>query len=269
MQSELKKFVDNHLYRIEGFLHPADAQGLVAIGRAQFEFDVQGSVMEIGVFWGRSFALLCQFLRREEFGVAADLFDIWAEEGAEGRQLATFRKTMRDLKFPEDQLIVLAGDSADIDPHDVVKRAGRMRLMSIDGGHEEHHVESDIAVGINVLGEGGVIIFDDFLNAQYPDVTVAVMKNLDGSLSDFEPFLITRNKLYVAERGWASRYSSFVAKGEFWAGVQLDRFRFRGSEVLFLNQTTPTRAVYEACAKRGLGGIGSLVVRGSSSRFQR
>ena len=269
MSDDVKAFVDNKLYRIEGFLHPVDAMGIAAVGSAQSDLNVTGSMMEIGVFWGRSFALLSRFLRPEEFGVAADLFDIWARPGGTSKQLTTFRSTMRGLGFPDDRLIVLEGDSAEIDPADVVKQAGRIRLMSVDGGHEEHHVRNDIDIATNVINDGGVIIFDDFFNAQYPDVTLAVLSCLDSQLADYKPFLITRNKLYVTQGNWAKRYISTLENGKYWARTSLDRFKFRGHQVLFLDQKLLYRAIYQTCATWGLGRLADRLLPNSKGKFKR
>ena len=264
-------WADRELYKIHGFLSPVDAISIAAVGDIQAKLNVAGSMMEIGVFYGRSFALLSRFLRNDECGVAADLFDIWLQDGGEGRQLTSFRNTMKGL-IADDKLMVLKGDSADISPETILQRCGPIRLMSIDGGHEAHHLYNDAEKAAALLSDQGVIIFDDFFNAQYPDLTVAILKAFEGILHDFRPFLITRNKLYVSRATHCEQYMTELRNPRYLRnGVRADRFAFLGGEVLHFWQPTPARFLYQGLATWGLGGVARTAVErsGAKQKFAR
>jgi len=264
-----QRFIDHDLYRINGFLHPVDAMALAGLAGYQLGGGVLGAMMEIGVFYGRSAALMGRYLRPDERFVASDLFDINESETGESEQLTAFRETMRRSGISPEALIVLQGDSARLDPAEILGRAGPIRLMSIDGGHEEHHVRSDAALAAQVVSADGVIVFDDFFNAQYPDVTVAALKALETVLSGFSPFLITRNKLYTCRREHLGGYRTAARDMPVWAGANFDAFRFLGEDILFLSQSQAHQALYQIAAERGAGWLARTALKAGKARFAR
>lgn len=84
-----KEFIDRRLYRIRGFMHPSDAMAFSAIMSCQRQQGWQGALAEIGVFYGRSLALMAldaQASREKVLGI--DLFDIPGQFGYVEEQLS-------------------------------------------------------------------------------------------------------------------------------------------------------------------------------------
>jgi hypothetical protein len=247
-----------------------DAMIMMAIAGWQSARHVRGSVAEIGVFYGRSFALLAKMLNApEEKALAMDLFDIDMEVGAESGQLQAFKTMLIHNNISLDRCVIRVGDSASIAARDIVDLVGEVRIFSVDGGHERHHVDNDSMLALGSISGDGVIIFDDFLNAQYPDVTVAVLDFLQRNGGTVKAFGLSKNKLYVCKNNRYDDYISCVANANPLGAAVRSRFPFLGSEVIFWDQPLVNRAVYQTMAGMGLGKIANGVLQARQPRFKR
>jgi hypothetical protein len=268
--SDIEKFIDTKIYRITGFLHPVDAMAFAGLAAWQKSHGIAGSVMEIGVFYGRSFALMAKSIdTSREVAVAADLFDIGIVPSGESSQLTSFRSTLGLAGVETTAVRVIQGDSSLLDAGDILKMAGKIRFFSIDGGHEEHHVRTDAKLAQEVMSEDGMIVFDDFFNPRYPDVTYSVFLLLANEMSEFSPFLITKGKLYICRKERLRDYRNAVKQLHLWAGAKIEQCRFMGGEIAYLFQSTESRAVYQVMASIGLGGMAAGLLRFRGSRFSR
>ena len=86
---------------------------------------------------------------------------------------------------------------------------GPIRLFSVDGGHTEQTVFSDMRLAEATLAEGGVVIADDVFNPQWPGVCVGTLRYLDrgGALV---PFMIGFNKVLFARSRYCSEYRNAI-----------------------------------------------------------
>ncbi len=268
--TDMQTLIHRQIYRIAGFLHPTDAMAFAGLGMWQRSSRIAGSVMEIGVFYGRSFAIMARLIDpAREVAVAADLFDIGPIDDAHSEQLSTFEKNLAFIGADRAAVLILKGDSGALQAAELQSQVGKIRFLSIDGGHEEPQVSSDAMLGMKILSDDGMMVFDDFFNPQYPDVTFSVFRLLKNEMADFVPFLITKNKLYLCRSGSAPRYRQAVALMPLWAGSTRERFKFMGSDVTYLYQSLPNRAIYQLLATRGLGCVASSILRPRASRFWR
>ena len=256
------QFVRDKLYRIKGFMHPTDAYAFVNLLDDQAQRGVEGHVGEIGVFYGRSFALLGRAARKTgDQAVGIDLFDI---DG----QRASVERTLTSEGLGET-CTLLAKPSEQIDPNNLVARFGRSRFFHIDGGHERHHLLADVALAEAILAKDAIVVFDDFMNPQYPDLSAAIIDTLREKADVFGCFGITRAKLYVCRRGMEDLYASVLAQGPNPPGSNLDRFEFLGRPLTFLNQRIKERAIYQALAGIGMGSVAEKIVRSREATFRR
>ena len=249
-------FIDTRLYRVTGFLHPADAMTLAVVSRAQHDRGWTGAIAEIGVYYGRLYALIGALMDAgREQGLAADIFAKGdrPEEGAAQRR--AFEATIAGIGRLRQATTIVEGDSADLTGAAVRDTVGPVRLFSVDGGHELHHVHNDARVARDALAETGVIAFDDFMNPQYPDVSVGVIDFLRGDGADLRPFCITKAKLYVCPAAVHADYVDAVKTGAYWAGVRRESFTVLGAEVVHCLQSVANRALYQKAAERGLGAV--------------
>jgi hypothetical protein len=262
-----RTFIDRRLYRIHGFMHPTDAMIFSTILDYQNRNSLSGGCVEIGVFYGRSFALMAQFLQKDECALGIDLFDIGERADAQSAQL----KAVRDMLHTEGldaHTHLFKRDSAQITADEITNVVGTTRFFSIDGGHELHHVRCDSALALQTLAPHGVIAFDDFFNPQYPDVTVAVLQFLKEQ-PDLAAFCITKNKLYVARASEYKRYLEAAKSAAVWGNAYHECFSFLGREIIHWNQSLINRALYQKSAELGLGNLGDLMTRRSLRIFVR
>lgn len=258
----LVKFVEQKLYRIRGFMHPTDAFAFAGILNDQKSRSVKGALVEIGVFFGRSFSILA--LDARETGSKAlglDLFDIPGQ-----------RAYVDDICAKLDvvpAVEIVAGPSEDVKADDLVGRHGKARFFHIDGGHERHHLVADLALAMNVMADDCVIIFDDFMNAQYPDLSVAIIDSMREHSARLVPFAITRAKLYACNPAMKQTYIDALSRSARPPGSHLDKFSFLGSEILFIDQRMKQRAIFQSLASLGFGSMAGTITADKSLDFTR
>jgi hypothetical protein len=136
------------------------------------------------------------------------------------------------------QVDVLAQSSIDVKPEDISVRSGRLRLVSVDGGHTEKATLNDLRLVEACLSPEGVVVVDDYFNQHWPDVSTGTAKYLLDPRSRLRPFAITPNKLYLtAERNADLYRARLAATGQFHVEKTSRMF---GSEVAIYGCRPPT-----------------------------
>lgn len=157
-----------------------------------------GDLAELGVYLGKSAALIGWGLRPGETFTVIDLFEQEAESDA--------NRVENEEQYPElsqdaferhylsihDRLpTVVRGPSSTITEH---ASHGTHRFVHIDASHLHEHVVADIEAARMLLKPGGVVVFDDYRAPHTPGVAAAVWQAAAG---DLRPFAITLSKLYA------------------------------------------------------------------------
>ena len=261
--SIMLNFVDHDVYRIRGFLHPVDAMAFSEILDYQKTLQIPGSSVEIGVFYGRSLSLLAKDAKENSTkAVGIDLFDISGQQ-------ASVEESLNKLDLLNSVTLV-ADSSFNISTKNIEKIAGKVRFFSVDGGHEMVHIKNDARLAMNSLTEGGVIAFDDFLNPQYPDLTVGIIDFMRENSEKLRAFAITRAKLYVSTVDFADKYLSKFEEIGLWRGMWREQFSFLDSPIIHINQKIVSRAVYQKFAEAGMGSVVRMLSLGTvNKRFAR
>lgn len=250
----LKSYMDRRLYKIKGYLHPVDAMLFISISLCQRHNNLLGGVAEIGVFFGRSFCLLAKSIDSgREKALAVDLFDIGINPAGESDQLVSFRNAIKKADISANDCVIHVGDSAFLKPQQVMEEVRQIRLFSVDGGHLRHHVNADSVLVDQVLADYGVVVFDDFCNPEWPEVSLAVFDFLEKQAGRYVAFCISSAKIYVCRSEYFDFYSKCIAEATLWGGVRRRSMRFLGETIFFCKQPLLKRAAYELLARRGLG----------------
>ena len=109
-----------------------------------------------------------------------------------------------------DHLVVHHGDSTKLDEKQLLELAGApIRLFSVDGGHTQQIVMSDMRLAEATLADGGVLIADDVFNEEWPDVGVGTLKYLEDG-GGLAPFVVGFNKVLFAHPQHCEKYRSAV-----------------------------------------------------------
>ena len=208
----LNKYLRRDIYSVNGYLKSLDAKLIAEIATCQTSEGISAALAEIGVHHGKLFFILALSRQLGEGALAIDLFeddDLNKAARFSGRSRA-FIKHAERLKIKISSNEIFKGDSLTLEQSNIVSRVGNVRIFSVDGGHLYHHLAHDLPLAASVLDARGIIIVDDFCNAQWPDVTAATFDFLTNRKDDFTPVIITNNKLYVAHHNMAPFYKKIA-----------------------------------------------------------
>jgi len=191
--------------QVPGWFFPPDTLLFVAIDDLQSQRGITGDILEIGVYRGRCSILLGCLVRSGERLVVCDLFEDSTGISSENEEERQYYSALHDLDLPArrdfercylrfhpDLPVIHQMPSAGLDS---VLPAGSFCMIHIDGGHTYEVVQRDIETARQLLGKGGVVIFDDWSNAQEAGVALAIWQEyLKGELV---PLCFTPQKLYA------------------------------------------------------------------------
>lgn len=231
---------------VQGWVEAPTFGVLSTLRDAQDRAGVEGAVAEIGVHHGKLFIALELLGRPGAPAVALDVFDdqeLNVDQSGRGDR-ERFETNVR--RWGDwSSVVVKQGDSTVLTGDDVVELAqGRVRLFSVDGGHTEEIVATDLRTAEEALAPGGIVVTDDVFNAEWPGVSVGTLRYLDSG-GALVPFAIGFNKVYFTDDGHAERFRETVRRvyGHRWRMAHKTTV-FHGSdvEVLWPTPVTP-RAV--------------------------
>lgn len=242
---------------VGGWLAPEVLEVLAVLNEAQAAKGVQGSVAEIGVHHGKLMIALDLLRNDGETSVAIDLFDEQernVDKSGKG-DLAVFRKNMTRWSHV-DSLAVHAGDSTKLATETLADLAnGKIRLFSVDGGHDEPVVASDLNLAETVLVPGGVIIADDVFHQEWPGVMTGLIRYLNDD-PKLLPFAIGFNKVFLTTpefvehyqravgAAFSDRYLTSVKESEFFGNHVSVVARVRRTPRLILRRNKTLKRAY-------------------------
>lgn len=179
----------------KGWFYKPDAYAMVDIDTIQQELGVSGSLVEIGVYQGKSLTLLSLLAHEHEKVIGLDLFtlgqsDMGASVGAVA--MAGGKASVRVFNSQLDNV-----DALDL---------GSIRMLHIDGDHSFDGVSSDLTRFAPYVQRGGVIVMDDYHQRDDPGVAIAV--NRWCMRTDWVMFMSSFNKVFLCHRSMAHIYVS-------------------------------------------------------------
>lgn len=196
---------------VTGFLQSEVLLLLDVLNSAQRAKQVSGGVAEIGVHHGKLFIGLRLLQRAGEKSVAIDIFGD-QDLNVDGSGHGNLEKFVNNVTLwsSMDDVVVHQGDSTKLTPETLRELAGGdIRFFSVDGGHTEEIVFSDMKLAEATLADGGIVIADDVFNEQWPGVAVGTLRYLEDG-AKLTPFLIGFNKVFFAQPDYCGLYRSAV-----------------------------------------------------------
>ncbi len=165
------------------------------------EQETRGDLLEIGAFLGKSAVLLGLHARPDETVVINDIFD--SASGTDGANVSENEASYSGLtreRFLTNYRGHVARDprivqelSSGITDH---VATGSLRFAHVDGGHLFQEVQQDLDSVRTLLGEGGLVAFDDIRAVHTPGVAAVVWGSV--SRGELIPFCVSSSKFYGA-----------------------------------------------------------------------
>ena len=223
-------------YRLPGgWLSRGAVDLCTALHECQRARGIRGAVCEIGVHHGKLFTLLYLMAESGDKALAIDLFEqqeLNVDHSGRG-VLEILRRNLRKHAGGVDRLVVVAGDSAEIDGRRILSETGApVKLFSVDGGHTEDIVAHDMATAAESICRGGIIIADDCFNETWPGVSAGMARFLGGDAgSRIIPFAVGGNKLFLTTADHAELYRRHLEGTRIYCEFRLPS-RFHGHDVL-------------------------------------
>jgi hypothetical protein len=183
---------------VRGWLRPADAFLIDWLLDRQTRLGQRGDLVELGVFHGKSAIHIGYHIADGERMVVCDLFDQAGTSTALRPGARGFYKDLSQRLFERNYLVfhkslpvVVQGPSGGILAH---VEPGTCRLVHIDASHLYEHVRVDARSARTMLGEDGIVVFDDYRTAHAPGTAAAVWEAManDG----LRVICLTDNKFY-------------------------------------------------------------------------
>lgn len=179
-----------------------------------------GDLAELGVYLGKSAALIGCLVQPGETFTVIDLFEGEATTAANQAENDQQYRELSQEAFErwygtvhEDLPAVVKAPSEEIVKH---ASLGTHRFVHIDASHLYEHVVGDIAAARTLLKPDGVVVFDDYRAAHTPGVAAAVWRATAEGLT---PFAVTLSKLYATwgdPAPWLAAVKDWIDQTDAW-----------------------------------------------------
>ena len=185
---------------IEGMLSSFSIANIDTLLSFQSAKGIVGHLVEMGVYRGKSAAVLAVYQGTDERLILIDITD-----NLDRTHL--FEATSRAEFY--------LGDTRNtptlVDDHDGL--LGKCRCIHIDASHQFDSTMQELAIADALLGPDGFIMCDDFAHLDYAQNAAAIYKYLYTSGTNLTPFIITAEKAYLCRRDAFKLYGEMVLYG--------------------------------------------------------
>lgn len=199
---------------VEGWNERIIIDLIKSVTQIQHGIGLFGSVMEIGVHNGQFLAAIAGQALDNETVVALDLFDSQNEnyDRSGGLSKQKFVKFIERVRIPQSSIVLIASNSLVITARNFSQLSiPRFRMISVDGGHSFETTVHDLNLASCIIMDGGVIVVDDYLNAEWKGVTEAVI-HVASTLKNLVPFMYGRYKVWFTTPSHANTYYRLATK---------------------------------------------------------
>lgn len=189
-QKDLKSYLDTEGMTSLFSLHVIDA-----LLQFQNELNINGDLVEFGVYKGRVANFLVSHLGKNEKIILIDYND----HGVGEKLLNSSIDVIQWITNSQSFLLKLVS----------LLNYGHSRFIHIDGSHEFKETKSEISTAKIQLSKKGIISIDDFENDHYPQVIAATYSKILSFFSNYRLFLISDKKAYICHKKMLKTYGNF------------------------------------------------------------
>jgi predicted O-methyltransferase YrrM len=184
---------------VPGWLAGADELLFEWLLTLQSRSGSRGDVVELGAYQGRSAIHIGRFVESDERFVVCDLFEdtqgdesvpAYVKSAYSSLTQASFERNY--LQFHRDLPTIVRGLTSEITEH---AEPGSCRFVHIDASHAYADVRADTMAARTLLGDDGIVVFDDFRNAKTVGTAAAAWEAV--AVDDLIPICVSDAKLYA------------------------------------------------------------------------
>jgi hypothetical protein len=171
---QLKRFFEP-LHDVPGWFNVDDFGHFLLVLRMQSLSGLKGDLLEIGSYHGRSSAVMSTLLAEDERLIICDAFDLVTDDNYSGDfAIPTPEGVRENIKrvspaFDMNRVDIIRCLSSDLGSR--LSPGQKFRFVHIDGGHSVEQTFKDLELAHALLVTGGVVVVDDYHNADWPTVT--------------------------------------------------------------------------------------------------
>ena len=169
--------------QVRGWFHPHD-HALIHMIMKDIQESIEGDVCEIGVAFGRSAIALSNYSQPTD---NIYLYDINFENGITESNLKKYG-TSNNIEWRLQDTTTLTPDT--------ITFSKPLRLLHIDGCHEDVAVYKDLVNFSTKMSKDGVIVVDDYNDPEYPGINSATLRFLFQN-KEWVIYAIGTNKAYL------------------------------------------------------------------------
>ncbi len=160
---------------------------------------IRGNLLEIGVYQGKSAAMVALHCQTNETCVLVDALPL---NGVQRR--------IEEL-VPNAKCQYIQEMSQYLPRYPFVRDTARdFRWIHIDGEHSAQAVSNDLVIAESLLSDRGILVLDDFFSPSYPQITQVLFRFLETNPSRLSLILCGYNKGYLCRPKAVREYLTFI-----------------------------------------------------------
>jgi len=156
---------------------------------------LDGDIVELGVFRGKSAAVLARHLTEKQ---SLHLYDI----------NDNFDRTR--LERTGKRMIFNVANTLDLRPRDFAGLKRSVRFCHIDASHMLMPTMHEMALADYMLADNGILCLDDYTNLNYSQILAAAFKYLFTTSTDLTMFMVTNEKAYLCRRKSFAPHEAYI-----------------------------------------------------------
>jgi Methyltransferase domain len=198
-----KKFNQDYMNSIEGWLYEGALEITEILLSAQRSMAIQGSGVEIGVYKGKYLTFLAGASNFVWVGFDVFIFDQQkeAKKNIDNVLASSKSSTKVSLIHANTQAI----DSSAFKKILAEQKITNISFASIDGDHSAQGVEHDLKIIEESLAPGGIVAIDDIFSPMSASVTEGFFRHMSAG-SHLKPIAFSDNKLFMTSTGFDELY---------------------------------------------------------------
>lgn len=237
ISSTTQKFINQTAPQLEGWFYPLDMMMFAMTEFFHKTIAAEGDIAEIGVWKGKSLALLALLSETSIPIYAMDLFcDDLLEQTQQNIAKFTSEQQARRIQY-------ITGNTADYNTEYLQGLfKNKLRFLHIDAGHEYHEVLHTLTLTAPFMHDHGIIVMDDYHDREFPGVHAATLDYCyETTKGLWVPFMAGGNKIYLANPVYAKQFQLFLCKEAYFKDT-MRLSRIKDSIVLIMQSKLPMKS---------------------------